>query len=85
MPKKRVINSIEDAGLWQRVTAQVKPLKSTTRLLQPENLFSNKAKPQDQLPKKTAKAEKNVASPNDFKQSAATLKKNSNAKTGKTG
>ena len=75
MPKKRVINSIEDAGLWQRVTAQVKPLKSTTRLLQPENLFSNKAKPQDQLPKKTAKVEKNVASPNNFKQSAATLKK----------
>jgi len=57
MPKKRVINSIEDAGLWQRITAQVKPLKSTDRLFKPETSFSNIAKRQDRLPKKTAKVE----------------------------
>jgi len=75
MPKKRVINSIEDAGLWQRVTAQVKPLKSTTRLFEPETSLSNIAKPQDRLPKKTAKAEKNAASANNSNLSVATPKK----------
>ena len=75
MPKKRVINSIEDAGLWQRVTAQVKPLKSTTRLFEPETSLSNIAKPQDRLPKKTAKAEKNAASANNSNLSATTPKK----------
>ena len=75
MPKKRVINSIEDAGLWKRVTAQVKPLKSTTRLFETEALFSNMTKSQDRLPKKTAKAAKNTLSADNSTQLAATVKK----------
>ena len=83
MPKKRVINSIEDASLWQRVTAQVKPLKSTTRLFESETSFSNTAKPQVRFPKKMAKAEKNAASANNSKLSATTLKNTETTKQAK--
>ena len=83
MPKKRVNNSIEDAGLWQRVTAQVKPLKSTTRLFETETSFSNPENPQDWLPKKTAKAERNVSSASNPKLPAMTLKKIETSKQAK--
>ena len=60
MPKKRVIGTIEDVGLWQRVTAQVTPLKSTDQLFEPESLFSDMTKPRDRTPKRAANLQKNT-------------------------
>ena len=44
MPKKKGVNYIEDAALWQRVTAEVTPLKSTTQSNEFEILFPNLSK-----------------------------------------
>ena len=55
MSKKSTVNSIEDAVLWQRVTSQVKPLKSTTQTVEFENLFAGINRPQNKFSDKIAK------------------------------
>jgi DNA-nicking Smr family endonuclease len=58
MPKKGTINSTEDAVLWQRVTSQVTPLKSTTQSLEFEKFFGETTKPQKRFSKKIVKTQK---------------------------
>ena len=61
MSKKSTVNSIEDAVLWQRVTSQVKPLKSTTQTVEFEKLFPGTNRLKNKFSEKTAKyQEKNV-------------------------
>ena len=58
MPKKSTTYSTEDMVLWQRVTSQVTPLKSTTLPVAFADLGADDTKPQNKLLKQNAKNQK---------------------------
>ena len=63
MSKKRGVDSIEDAALWRRVTAEVAPLKSKTQSIEFETLFPNVPNSYVKLSKKNnKKSGKKIAS-----------------------
>ena len=43
MPKKRIIKSDDDTVLWQRVTTEIRPLKSTIEAAEFATLFARPA------------------------------------------
>ncbi len=60
MPKKSAIYSTEDMILWQRVTSQVTPLKSTIQSSSPVNLGSDVANLQNKVLKDNVKTQKRM-------------------------
>ena len=76
MPKKSITFSKEDLVLWQRVTSQVTPLKSTTKTAKLAKLGPDVTKRHHQFLKKNARTQKREASDNVLYQPAeAALKK----------
>ena len=61
MPKKSITLSTEDMVLWQRVTSQVTPLKSTTKPVPFANLGADVTKRHHQFLKKNARTQKRMA------------------------
>jgi DNA-nicking Smr family endonuclease len=61
MPKKSITLSTEDMVLWQRVTSEVTPLKSTTKPVTFLNLGADVTKRKNKFLKKNARAHKRVA------------------------
>ena len=62
MPKKRIIKSDDDTVLWQRVTTEVTPLKSTIDMMesaaifaQPDHLAPFATKPSERMRKRQVK------------------------------
>ena len=77
MPKKNITSSTEDLVLWQRITSQVTPLKSTTRPAKFANLGADVNKRHNKFLKKNARTQKRMALDNIPCQPAeAALKKN---------
>ncbi len=60
MPKKSTTYSIEDMVLWQRVTSQVTPLKSTTQSSSLANLVSDVTNRQDMVLKENVITQKRL-------------------------
>ena len=60
MPKKIPNHSTEDMVLWQRVTSQVTPLKSTTRSAKFANLGADVDKSQNKVLKKNLRTQERV-------------------------
>ena len=60
MPKKSATYSTEDMVLWQRVTSQVTPLKSTTRSAKFANLGADADKSQNKVLKKNLRTQERV-------------------------
>lgn len=61
MPKKSITSSKEDMVLWQRVTSQVTPLKSTANSATFANLGANVTKRQNKFLKTNARTQKRMA------------------------
>ena len=77
MPKKNITSSTEDLVLWQRITSQVTPLKSTTKPAKSANLGTDVNKRHNKFLKKNAITKKRMALDNIPCQPAeAALKKN---------
>ena len=60
MPKKSATHLIEDMVLWQRVTSQVTPLKSTTQSTTFANLSDDVTKRQNKVLKKNVRTQKRI-------------------------
>jgi DNA-nicking Smr family endonuclease len=75
MLKKSAINSTEDAVLWQRVTSQVTPLKSTNQSDEFANLFAGTSEPQKKPLRKTTKTQKKLAPVDASARSTVTVTK----------
>lgn len=60
MPKKSAIISNEDSVLWQRVTSQVKPLKSNSQSAKFPTFFSDTTQPQKRRLNRSLKSQKEL-------------------------
>lgn len=82
MPKKSSVNPIEDQVLWQRVTSQVTPLKSTTQSSEFVTMFGDTNDPQKVLLRNSAKSSKRMAQDAVSLQSTVTVTKIATSKEG---
>ncbi len=76
MPKKIATHSKEDMVLWQRVTSQVTPLKSTTRSAMFSNLGGDGTQSQNRVLKNNARTQKKMALDDISLRSVRTASKN---------
>jgi DNA-nicking Smr family endonuclease len=75
MPKKIVVNPIEDTVLWQRVTSQVTPLRSTAQSAEFLAMFGDTTESQKERIVKSAKSLKRMAPANVSLRSTVTVTK----------
>ena len=80
MPKKSTTYPTEDMVLWQRVTSQVTPLKTTTKSAPLENQGSDLAKDQNKVYKKNIRTQKRMILGEAFLRPKGTISKKDNLK-----
>jgi DNA-nicking Smr family endonuclease len=80
MPKKSAANSTEDTVLWQRVTSQVTPLKSTTQSAEFVTMFGDTTESQKRVLLKSEKPLEKMAPDDGFLRSTAAVTKKATSK-----